>query len=161
MLSRKFPIPSLCPAALPTHSHFLALVFPCTGAYKVCNTKGSLFFQWFLQYIHSDFFKCFLSNNCRSLYHGLLKTLFCLHPEQADINWPVWIEWSTQRHRTQIHHRDAFWKQGVALSLHRLKHSMQLGFSFLRQVHCGILVWPDKSNSGVCGLSSSRDNFLH
>jgi hypothetical protein len=31
------------PAPLPTHSHFLALAFPCTGAYKVCKTKGSLF----------------------------------------------------------------------------------------------------------------------
>ena len=30
-------------APLPTHSHFLALVFPCTGAYKVCKTKGPLF----------------------------------------------------------------------------------------------------------------------
>jgi hypothetical protein len=29
------------PAPLPTHSHLLALAFPCTGAYKVCNTKGS------------------------------------------------------------------------------------------------------------------------
>jgi hypothetical protein len=26
------------PAPLPTHSQFLALVFPCTGAYKVCKT---------------------------------------------------------------------------------------------------------------------------
>ena len=43
MLSRKFPIPSLHPAPLPTHSHFLALAFPCTGAYKVCKTKGPLF----------------------------------------------------------------------------------------------------------------------
>jgi hypothetical protein len=33
--------PSLAP--LPTHSHFLALAFPCTGTYKVCNTKGPLF----------------------------------------------------------------------------------------------------------------------
>jgi hypothetical protein len=31
------------PAALPTHSRFLALAFSCTGAYKVCNTMGSLF----------------------------------------------------------------------------------------------------------------------
>jgi hypothetical protein len=31
------------PAPLPTHSHFLALAFPCIGAYKVCNTKGPLF----------------------------------------------------------------------------------------------------------------------
>jgi hypothetical protein len=30
-------------APLPTHSHFLALVFPCNGAYKVCKTKGPLF----------------------------------------------------------------------------------------------------------------------
>jgi hypothetical protein len=37
MLSQKFPIPSFRPALLPTHSHLLALAFPCTGAYKVCN----------------------------------------------------------------------------------------------------------------------------
>ena len=43
MLSQNFPIPSPHPAPLPTHSHFLALVFPCTGAYKVCKTKGPLF----------------------------------------------------------------------------------------------------------------------
>ncbi|EDL01020.1 mCG146988 [Mus musculus] len=43
MLSRKFPIPSSQPAPRSTHSHFLALAFPCTGAYKVCNTKGPLF----------------------------------------------------------------------------------------------------------------------
>ena len=41
MLSRKFPMPSLRPAPLSTHSLFLALAFPCTGAYKVCNTKGA------------------------------------------------------------------------------------------------------------------------
>jgi hypothetical protein len=28
------------PAPLPTHSNFLALAFLCTGAYKVCKTKG-------------------------------------------------------------------------------------------------------------------------
>jgi hypothetical protein len=28
---------------LPTHSHFLALVFPCTGAYKLCMSNGPLF----------------------------------------------------------------------------------------------------------------------
>jgi hypothetical protein len=28
---------------LPTHSHFLALAFPCTGAYKVCKSNGPLF----------------------------------------------------------------------------------------------------------------------
>ena len=28
---------------LPTLFRFLALAFPCTGAYKVCNTKGPLF----------------------------------------------------------------------------------------------------------------------
>ncbi len=44
MLSQKFPISSLCPAPLPTHSCFLVLAFPCIGAYKVCNTKGLLFF---------------------------------------------------------------------------------------------------------------------
>jgi hypothetical protein len=45
MLSRKSPIPSPRPAPLPTHSRFLALAFPCTGTYKVCNTKG-LSSQW-------------------------------------------------------------------------------------------------------------------
>ena len=33
----------LPPTSLPTHSHFLALAFPCTGAYKVCNSNGPLF----------------------------------------------------------------------------------------------------------------------
>jgi hypothetical protein len=41
MLSQKSPTPS--PAPLPTHSHFLALAFPCTGAYKVCLSNGPLF----------------------------------------------------------------------------------------------------------------------
>jgi hypothetical protein len=27
----------------PTHSHFLALAFPCTEADKVCTTNGPLF----------------------------------------------------------------------------------------------------------------------
>ena len=40
--SPKFPH-TLPLIPLPTHSHFLALVFPCTEAYKVCNTKGTLF----------------------------------------------------------------------------------------------------------------------
>jgi hypothetical protein len=31
------------PTPLPTHSHFLALVFPCTEAYKVCVSNGPLF----------------------------------------------------------------------------------------------------------------------
>jgi hypothetical protein len=30
------------PTPLPTHSPFLALVFPCTGAYKVCVSNGPL-----------------------------------------------------------------------------------------------------------------------
>jgi hypothetical protein len=34
---------TLPPAPLLTHSNFLALAFPCSGAYKVCNTKGPLF----------------------------------------------------------------------------------------------------------------------
>ena len=43
MLSQKFLIPSPHPAPLPTHSHFLALAFPCNGAYKVYKTKGPHF----------------------------------------------------------------------------------------------------------------------
>jgi hypothetical protein len=31
------------PNTLPTHCPFLALVFPCTGAYKVCKSNGPLF----------------------------------------------------------------------------------------------------------------------
>jgi hypothetical protein len=31
------------PTPLPNHSHFLALAFPCTGAYKVCVSNGPLF----------------------------------------------------------------------------------------------------------------------
>jgi hypothetical protein len=38
----KVPIPTP-PNPLPTHSPFLALGFPCTGAYKVCKSNGSLF----------------------------------------------------------------------------------------------------------------------
>jgi hypothetical protein len=38
-----YALPPPHPAPLPTHSHFLALAFPCTGAYKVCKTKGPLF----------------------------------------------------------------------------------------------------------------------
>jgi hypothetical protein len=39
----KVPYPSPCPAPLSTHSHFLALAFPCSGVYKVRNTKRPLF----------------------------------------------------------------------------------------------------------------------
>jgi hypothetical protein len=38
--SSRYPSPTPPPTPLPTHSHFLALVFPCTEAYKVCKTKG-------------------------------------------------------------------------------------------------------------------------
>jgi hypothetical protein len=31
------------PTPPPTHSHFLALSFPCTEAYEVCTTNGPLF----------------------------------------------------------------------------------------------------------------------
>jgi hypothetical protein len=31
------------PYTLPIHSHFLALAFTCTEAYKICKTKGPLF----------------------------------------------------------------------------------------------------------------------
>jgi hypothetical protein len=37
--SPQYPPP---PTPLPTHSHFLALAFPCTGAYKVCKSNGPL-----------------------------------------------------------------------------------------------------------------------
>jgi hypothetical protein len=34
---------TVTPTPLPTHSHFLALVFPCPEAYKVGTTNGPLF----------------------------------------------------------------------------------------------------------------------
>ena len=40
--SRKSPISSPCPAPQPTHSRFLALAFPCTGANDLRKTKGPL-----------------------------------------------------------------------------------------------------------------------
>ena len=46
MLSRKSPIPFPHPAPQPTHSHFLALVFPCTGAYNLRKTKGLSSHWW-------------------------------------------------------------------------------------------------------------------
>jgi hypothetical protein len=36
-----YALPYLAP--LPTHSHYLALVFPYNGACKVCKTKGPFF----------------------------------------------------------------------------------------------------------------------
>ena len=41
--SSLYPLPTPHPAHLPIHSYFLALAFPCNGAYKVCKTKGLLF----------------------------------------------------------------------------------------------------------------------
>jgi hypothetical protein len=46
MLSPKSPIPSPCPAPQPTHSRFLALAFPCTGAYDLHKTKGLSSHWW-------------------------------------------------------------------------------------------------------------------
>jgi hypothetical protein len=34
---------TLPPTPLPTHSHFLALAFPGTGAYKICKSNEPLF----------------------------------------------------------------------------------------------------------------------
>jgi hypothetical protein len=39
----KVPYTLSPPCLLHTHSHFLALAFPCTGAYKVFKNKGLLF----------------------------------------------------------------------------------------------------------------------
>ena len=47
MLSQKSTIPSPPSAPQPTHSPFLALVFPCTGAYNLRKTKG-LSSHWWL-----------------------------------------------------------------------------------------------------------------
>jgi hypothetical protein len=37
--TKSLPYPPT-PTPLPTHSPFLALAFPCTGAYKVCKSNG-------------------------------------------------------------------------------------------------------------------------
>jgi hypothetical protein len=42
-VSYTLPLPPPPHAPLPTHSCFLALAFPCTGAYKVYKTNGPLF----------------------------------------------------------------------------------------------------------------------
>jgi hypothetical protein len=42
MISQKSPIPSP-PLPYPPTPTFLALAFPCTGAYKVCKSNGPLF----------------------------------------------------------------------------------------------------------------------
>jgi hypothetical protein len=42
-ISKSTPkVPQTLPPT-PPHSHFLALAFPCTEAYKVCKTNGPLF----------------------------------------------------------------------------------------------------------------------
>jgi hypothetical protein len=49
MLSWKSPIaplPPPCPAPQPIHSCFLALEFPCIGAYNLCKTKGLSSYWW-------------------------------------------------------------------------------------------------------------------
>jgi hypothetical protein len=43
MLSQKSPISSPGPDPKPTHSHFLALTFPCTRAYDIPKTYGLSF----------------------------------------------------------------------------------------------------------------------
>jgi hypothetical protein len=40
MLSQKFPIPYPYPAPQPSNPYFLALAFPCTGAYGLQKTRG-------------------------------------------------------------------------------------------------------------------------
>ena len=46
MLSSKTPIPSPAPAPQLTHSHFLALGFPCTGAYDLHNNMDLSSHWW-------------------------------------------------------------------------------------------------------------------
>ena len=46
MLSPKLPIPSSHPAPQPTHFHFLALAFPCTGTHDLHKTKGLSSHWW-------------------------------------------------------------------------------------------------------------------
>jgi hypothetical protein len=41
MLLWKSPIPSPCPGPQPTHSYFLALAFPCIGAYNLVRPRAS------------------------------------------------------------------------------------------------------------------------
>jgi hypothetical protein len=45
----KVPYTFPLPASQPTHSCFLALTFPCTGAYDLCKTKGLSFQRWLIR----------------------------------------------------------------------------------------------------------------
>ena len=58
MLSRKFPIPS----------HFLALAFLCTGAHKVCKTKGQLFQRWLVRPSSATYAARDMSSGGRNCY---------------------------------------------------------------------------------------------
>jgi hypothetical protein len=42
ILKVPYTLPPPCSSNPPPNSYFLALAFPCTGAYKVCKTKGPL-----------------------------------------------------------------------------------------------------------------------
>ena len=71
MLSQKSPITSPGHALLPTHSHFLVLEFPCTGAYQVCKTKGPLSPMMANQAIF-----CYICSQRHELW-GLLVISYC------------------------------------------------------------------------------------
>jgi hypothetical protein len=59
MISQKSPKPY--PNSLPTHSHILALAFPCTGTHKVCLSNVPLL-KCFHFKVLNFFFKFFLKN---------------------------------------------------------------------------------------------------
>jgi hypothetical protein len=60
---------TLPPTPLPTHSHVLALTFPCTGAYKVCKSNGPLF-PVFLTFVPSSHpLKEYFSKSCNKLFY--------------------------------------------------------------------------------------------
>jgi hypothetical protein len=70
MLSWESPIPSPCPAPQPTHSHFLPLAFPCTGAYNLHKTKG-LSSQWWSTRPSSATYAA------RDMSYGVLVSSYC------------------------------------------------------------------------------------
>jgi hypothetical protein len=72
MLSPKSPIPSPCPAPQSTHSRFLALAFPCTGAYDLHKTSPPIDGQLGHPLLHiqleTQFWGVLVSSYCCSTY---------------------------------------------------------------------------------------------
>jgi hypothetical protein len=70
MLCQKPPKPAPCSSPQPTHSWFLALAFPCTGAYNLRKTKDLS-----SHYGHLDHLPLHMQLETRAL--GVLVSSYC------------------------------------------------------------------------------------